>query len=50
MPENWNWFKYDRVNIYAIQKRFGSEKINTFRLSSDYFSNAYLRRVKWCLF
>lgn len=52
MPENWNWFKYDRMNIYAIQKCFGSKKIKTFPAYGlvDHFSNAYLRRVNWVSF
>ena len=30
IPEEWNWFKYDKRQIYDIVKKFSKIKINTF--------------------
>ncbi|MBI1266989.1 MAG: N-acetyl sugar amidotransferase [Cryomorphaceae bacterium] len=30
LPSSWRWFKYDWLNISAIQKKFGSVKLKTY--------------------
>ena len=30
IPEEWNWFKYDKRQIYDIVKKFSKIKIKTF--------------------
>ncbi len=49
MPENWNWYKYDKKNILAIAKRFGNVKTKTFPFFStlDYVKYEFLLKIKW---
>ena len=30
MPDNWNWFKYDKKNIIGISNKFTKQKLNSF--------------------
>lgn len=52
MPKNWNWFKYDKKNIFSIVKKFGSVKIKTFpsigTLKLGYMT--YVKKIKWISF
>ncbi len=52
MPKNWNWFKYDKKNIYSIVKKFNSVKIKTFpsigTLKLGYMT--YVKGAKWVSF
>lgn len=52
MPSNWNWFKFDKKNIFAIAKKFGVKGIKTFPAFSaiDYVSCEYIRGIKWVPF
>ena len=52
MPSNWNWFKFDKKNIFAIANRFGASGIKSFPAFSaiDYVSCEYLRGIKWVPF
>lgn len=49
IPRGWSWFKYDKKNIYALAKRFGSVKIDTFPAlgTLDFVTYEFLRRIKW---
>ncbi|MFA5771213.1 MAG: N-acetyl sugar amidotransferase [Thermoplasmata archaeon] len=52
IPPNWNWFKFDKKNIYAIAKQFGDIKIKSFPAIAHreklYYS--YIRKIKWISF
>lgn len=49
IPSAWNWFKYDKKNIKALAKRFGSLPLKTFPAfsSNDYVWYQYIRSIKW---
>jgi N-acetyl sugar amidotransferase len=51
MPANWNWFKFDKKNIFALAKRAGVE-IDTFPSigTLDYVMNKVVRRIRWVPF
>ena len=48
IPPEWNWFKRDKRNIYAIAKKNGNVKIKTFPAFGvlDYFYFEYIKRIK----
>ena len=52
LPENWNWFKFDRRNIKSIGKRFGNTRLNTFpsigTLGFIYYE--FVRKTRWIWF
>lgn len=52
MPRSWHAFKFDKKNIYAIAKRFGVSKINSFpsigTLERIYFNS--IKGIKWISF
>jgi hypothetical protein len=53
MPEGWNWFKYDKKNIYALWKRFGSDKrIKSFPAigSQGLIWYRYMLGIQWVSF
>jgi N-acetyl sugar amidotransferase len=52
IPSTWNYYKYDKRNIVAIQKRFGKMKIKTHPLFStvDLLWNEYILHHKWISF
>lgn len=52
MPINWNWFKFDKKNIFSIARKFGVKKIKTFPAISslDYVMCEYVRGIKWIPF
>lgn len=49
MPKEWNWFKYDKVNIKSISSKFGGPKISTFPAigTLDYLYYTYVKKIKW---
>jgi N-acetyl sugar amidotransferase len=49
IPSTWNWFKYDKRNIYEIAKKFGGVKIKTLPTigTIDYFNYVVLKQIKW---
>ncbi len=49
MPENWNWFKYDKKNIKSIAQIFGKQKLITFPSIGiiGYLIYEYLFRINW---
>ena len=51
MPENWNWFKFDKKNIKAIARR-GQAPIDTLPLigALDYIQFKIARRIRWVPF
>lgn len=52
MPTEWNWFKYDKKNIFDINRKFDNIKINTFPSFGmmDYYFNIKILRKKWVFF
>ena len=48
-PKEWNWFKYDKVNIMALASCFGTIKLNSFPAigTMDFIWYRYIRRIKW---
>lgn len=52
MPENWNWYKYDKKNILNIDRQFQKTKIRTFPFYSTqkFMVDNYLRKIKWVPF
>jgi N-acetyl sugar amidotransferase len=49
MPPSWSHYKFDVKNIRAIQKKFGSIRINTHPLMStlDWIQYKYFRKIQW---
>jgi len=49
IPYNWNWFKFDKINIKDIAKKWGNIKINTFPSfgTLDYIKCTFLSKIKW---
>ena len=49
MPDNWNWFKYDKKNIVEIYKKFKKNKIKSLPTfgTLDYIYNTYIKKIKW---
>lgn len=52
MPANWNWFKFDKKNIYSIAKKFGVTKLESFPAfgAIDYVYCEYVKKIKWIPF
>lgn len=53
IPKNWNWFKFDKKNIYEINRRFCADnKIKSFPAigTIEYVWYEYVRKVKWLHF
>ena len=52
LPKGWNWFKYDKRNIRAIGKQFGSIKLATFPAIGvlDYLYYVYVKKIHWVSF
>lgn len=51
VPENWNWFKYDKKNIKSLAKRHGI-KIKTFPIigTYNYIYYEFLKKIHWIPF
>lgn len=51
LPINWNWFKYDKKNIYKLAKR-GKVKIKTFPAigTIDFVIYEFIRKIRWISF
>lgn len=49
MPNNWNWFKYDKKNIKSIAKRMVGVKLNTFPAfgTLDLIWSKFVRGIMW---
>ena len=52
MPSNWNWLKFDAMNVRDIQKRHGSVPIKTHDLLSvaGFIWNRYVLGIRWTSF
>ena len=52
MPNNWNWFKYDKKNIHSIQKKYGNKKIKSLPTigTYDYIYYSKFKKIKWINF
>lgn len=53
MPEGWNWLKFDKRNIHALQRRFSPKsRISTFPAlgTLEYIYYRMLRRIEWVSF
>jgi len=52
MPSEWNWFKYDKVNIKSIARQFGGLTLNTFPAMGtiQFVYYEYIRKIKWVSF
>jgi N-acetyl sugar amidotransferase len=51
MPNNWNWFKFDKKNIKSIAK-LNSIKLKTFPAIGvyEYIYYTYIKKIKWLPF
>jgi N-acetyl sugar amidotransferase len=51
-PPGWNWNKFDRRNIVALAKRFGTVRIDTFPAigTFGYIYYELIRRIHWTSF
>lgn len=49
IPSSWNWFKYDKRNIYGIARRFSSVKIKTLPTIGtwDYVKFVAIKKIEW---
>jgi N-acetyl sugar amidotransferase len=49
IPSSWNWFKYDKRNIYGLAEKFGNVKIRTLPTigTIDYINYVVLKKIKW---
>ncbi len=49
IPSSWNWFKYDKRNIYGIAKRFSSVRIKTLPTIGtwDYVKFVAIKKIEW---
>jgi N-acetyl sugar amidotransferase len=52
MPENWNWFKYDKRQIISIGKKFNNVKTNSFPSigTLDYCYYRFIKKIEWLPF
>jgi N-acetyl sugar amidotransferase len=52
MPKSWNWMKFDKRNIRAIQGRYGTVPISTHPLISviDFVVYEFVMRIHWVPF
>ncbi len=52
MPNNMNWFKYDKKNILNILKIYGNQKIKSFPIIStiDLIYYILFKKIKWISF
>jgi len=52
IPSNWNWYKYDKRNIFDINNRFVKTKIKTFPSFStiNYLKYHFINRIQWVHF
>ena len=52
MPSTWNWYKYDKRNIFDINNRFFKTKITTFPSigTLDYVKYRFIHKIKWVSF
>jgi N-acetyl sugar amidotransferase len=52
MPPGWNWFKYDKRNIFSIAKRSGMKRLDTFPAIGviGFVWNTFVRRIRWISF
>jgi len=48
IPNNWNWFKFDKKNIKELSKK-GNVKLKTFPSfgTLDFVYHEFLRKIKW---
>lgn len=51
VPDNWNWYKFDKKNIVSIAKRAGV-KLDTFPAAGtmDLFWKRVVKRIRWLTF
>jgi len=49
IPTGWNWFKYDKKNIYDISKKFGGVNIKTMPTigTFDYIYYRLFKQITW---
>jgi N-acetyl sugar amidotransferase len=52
MPKNWNWFKYDKMNIVSIVKTFSDIRIKTFPMigTFDFIRYKLINKITWFSF
>lgn len=52
IPENWNWFKYDKRNIRALGRKAGVRKLKTFPAYglAEHIKFRGLSRIQWVPF
>jgi hypothetical protein len=52
MPANWNWFKYDKLNIKTIGYKFRNVKLKSFPAigTFDFIKFKFINKIKWYSF
>lgn len=52
IPQEWNWFKFDKKNIKNIQKKFSKKSINTMPIIGviDLFYYRFVKGIRWISF
>ena len=52
IPENWNWYKYDKKNIKSINNMFYKVNLGKYPLIStiDYIYFRFIKKIKWISF
>jgi N-acetyl sugar amidotransferase len=51
-PIGWNWFKFDKRNIYSLARLFGQVKIKTFPSigTLEFIYYGFIKKLKWIPF
>ncbi|MDG2130408.1 MAG: N-acetyl sugar amidotransferase [Fuerstiella sp.] len=49
IPQEWNWFKYDKRNIKALGRQFGKTRLQSFPAvgTVGYTLNNFVRGIRW---
>jgi N-acetyl sugar amidotransferase len=52
VPDEWNWFKFDKRNIKSIGKRFGDIRLNTFPSlgTIEFIYYEFIKKIRWVPF
>jgi N-acetyl sugar amidotransferase len=52
MPVGWNWFKFDKRNIFALARRHGMKGLETFPAIgvAGIIWNQFIKRIRWMPF
>ena len=52
IPTSWNWYKYDKANIFSINKHFENISLKKYPTFStfDYIYCRFIKKIKWISF